>query len=122
LRHSLEYFHTWCIGWSTASAVQLGFGNETALATEGTRILQRWKRVPSVAKASGLRQLYGAPKGAPLQSQKASQFLAAVAPSSGYQQSDTVPEGRLYADLGSFRVSLAQPLHAGPGFRTMKAA
>src|ERR1035437_8230427 len=40
----------------------------------------------------------------------------------GYQQSDTVPEGRLYADLGSFRVSLAQPLHAGPGFRTMKAA
>src|SRR5664279_6096159 len=29
--HWLEHFHTWYIGWSTASAVQLGFGNEAAL-------------------------------------------------------------------------------------------
>src|ERR1035441_7480649 len=45
--HWLEHFHTWCIGWSTASAVQLGFGNETALATEVTETLpQALKRDP----------------------------------------------------------------------------
>src|ERR1035437_4036622 len=45
----LEHFHTWCIGWSTASAVQLGFGNETALATEVTETLpQALKRDPRI--------------------------------------------------------------------------
>src|ERR1035437_3527222 len=39
LASALEHFHTWCIGWSTASAVQLRFGNETALAAEVTEVL-----------------------------------------------------------------------------------
>src|ERR1035441_1761087 len=45
----LEHFHTWCIGWSAASAVQLGFGNETAVATEVTETLpQALKRDPRI--------------------------------------------------------------------------
>jgi hypothetical protein len=45
--HESEHFHTWCIGWSTASAVQLRFGNETALAAEVTKTLpQALKRDP----------------------------------------------------------------------------
>jgi hypothetical protein len=39
------------------------------------------KGVPSVAKASDLRQLYGASEGTPLHSQQARSFLAAVAAS-----------------------------------------
>src|ERR1035441_6164582 len=59
----VKHFHTWCIGWSTASApgspahavfaragveaVQLRFGNETALAAEVTEPLpQALKRGP----------------------------------------------------------------------------
>jgi len=38
-------------------------------------------QLPSVAKANGLRQVYGAPKGAPLQSHQGREFWAAVAPS-----------------------------------------
>src|SRR5664280_3615154 len=46
---ALKHFHTWCIGWSTASAVQLGFGNETALAAEVTETLpQALKRDPRI--------------------------------------------------------------------------
>src|ERR1035437_4117657 len=39
LASALEHFHTWCIGWSAASAVQLRFGNETALPAEVTETL-----------------------------------------------------------------------------------
>src|SRR5664279_5149695 len=43
----LEQFHTWCIGWSTASAVQFRI-REPALATEGTETLpQALKRAPA---------------------------------------------------------------------------
>ena len=63
--HWLEHFHTWCIGWSTASAVQLGFGNETALATEVTETLpQALKRDPRIdgsyarLKACSTHRLY----------------------------------------------------------------
>src|ERR1017187_7475556 len=61
----LEHFHTWCIGWSTASAVQLGFGNETALAAEVTEPLpQALKRDPRIdgsyarLKACSTHRLY----------------------------------------------------------------
>src|ERR1017187_5768958 len=61
----LEHFRTWCIGWSTASAVQLGFGNETALATEVTETLpQALKRDPRIdgsyarLKACSTHRLY----------------------------------------------------------------
>ena len=43
----LEHFHSWCIGWSTASAVQPRLGKDTALAAEVTEILpQALKRNP----------------------------------------------------------------------------
>ena len=61
----LDHFHTWCIGWSAASAVQLGFGNETALATEVTETLpQALKRDPRIdgsyarLKACSTHRLY----------------------------------------------------------------
>ena len=62
---ALEHFHTWCTGWSTASAVQLGFGNETALAAEVTETLpQALKRDPRIdgsyarLKACSTHRLY----------------------------------------------------------------
>src|ERR1017187_3599622 len=62
---ALKHFHTWCIGWSTASAVQLGFGNETALAAEVTETLpQALKRDPRIdgsyarLKACSTHRLY----------------------------------------------------------------
>src|SRR5664280_2104713 len=58
----LEHFHTWCIGWSTASAVQLGFGNETALATEVTETLpQALKRDPRIDGSATDFSLYAGP-------------------------------------------------------------